>query len=98
MTTWNEFATSLFADSYCDECYGDVEDHKPMVFMGNWFALCKHRLAPGVVVETQHGAPEHRGVILDERHPLDDWVWVQWEHIGRHDEYIVDLTIVGRDP
>lgn len=80
--SWDEFVAELFADEYC--------------VAGNWFAHCKQPLAPGVIVETQHGAPEHRGRVLAEVHPLDGWVWVQWEHIGRHDEYIVDLTVIGR--
>jgi hypothetical protein len=93
---WDEWVAELFADAYCDECLGDVEDHEPWVVLGNWFAHCKQTLAPGVIVETQHGPPEHRGTVLAERHPLQDWLWVQWEHIGRHDEHILDITIIGR--
>jgi hypothetical protein len=94
--TWEDFASRLFYDEYCAECLGDVEDHEPWVVMGNWFAHCKQPLAPGVIVETQHGGTEHRGVVLAEPHPFPDWLWVEWEHIGRHDEDLRDVTVIGR--
>ena len=50
---------------------------------------------PGTVVLTQHGGVEHRGLVLDEVHPLPGWVWVEWEHIGRADEAIEDLTVAS---
>lgn len=50
---------------------------------------------PGSIVESQHGGVEHVGHVLDETHPLDGWVWVDWEHIGRHDEAVTDITVIG---
>ena len=40
--TWDEWAAELFEWEFCNECGGDVEDHDPLVFMGNWFAKCKN--------------------------------------------------------
>lgn len=91
--TWQQFLEELFATEYCGDCHGEQLDHEPWIVLGNWFAHCKQPIAAGVIVETQHGAPEHRGVVLDEPHPLEGWVWVQWDHIGRHDELVDDLTI-----
>ena len=93
--TWDEFAAELFADEYCAECLGDAGDHEPQIVLGNWFAHCKQPLAPGVIVESQ-GEARQRGHVLNLRHPLDGWVWVQWDVTGRWDEDIVDLTIIGR--
>lgn len=36
-----EWLEQLFEYHYCDECGGDVEDHIAVLFMGNYFALCK---------------------------------------------------------
>lgn len=47
----------------------------------------------GSIVKSQ-GKPRSLGVVLEEPHSLADWVWVNWEHIGRWDEYVYDLIIV----
>ena len=52
------------------------------------------KLKPGTRVESQ-GFPVDYGVVLDEHHPDDGWVWVMWERIGRWDEYVPDLTVSG---
>ncbi|MCD6056521.1 MAG: hypothetical protein K0Q89_51 [Thermomicrobiales bacterium] len=82
-----------FEHEYCAECHGDAPHHVAIPFMGNWFARCRQPIAADILVRSQGESPQH-GYVLDEPHPLDGWVWVQWNVTGRWDEAVDDLTIV----
>ena len=57
-------------------------------------ALMMSDLLPGTRVISQDGN-DHGGVVLGEPHPLPDHAWVQWDHIGKHDEWVGDLTVAA---